>query len=85
MITDINIREFLSSAAEWLSWQEEDITYGLKTPEDAIKLYRYALENEDLPEMADTWAYKDRRRAIGYDPLINAKTKFVSAAAFKKV
>lgn len=66
----MNAREILAAAADWLSWQEEDLSFGLKSAEDGIKLYAYAQAHCDhLPEMADEWEPKDRRKALGYDPL----------------
>lgn len=65
----MNAREILVAAADWLGWQEEDMSFGLKSAEDAIKLYAYAQAHDELGEMADEWAPKDRRKALGYDPL----------------
>lgn len=65
----MNAREILKAAAEWLGDQEEDLSFGLKSAEDGIKLYAYAQAHPDLPEMADEWEPKDRRKALGYEPL----------------
>lgn len=66
----MNAREILAAAADWLGWQDEDLSFGLKSAEDAIKLYAYSQANSgSLPEMADEWEPKDRRAALGYDPL----------------
>lgn len=69
-----NAREILAACEHWLSWQDEDLSAGLRKPEDALKLYRYWLSHAELPEMADEEVEgvnvaKHRRRALGYDPL----------------
>lgn len=38
----MNAREELAAVADWLGWQEETMSDGLKSMEDAIKLWRYA-------------------------------------------
>lgn len=68
-MTNKNAREQLYDVAVWLSYQEEDMSFGLKSPEDGLKLWRYAEEHPKLDEMADTWDAKDRIDALGYDPL----------------
>ena len=82
----MNAREILVAAADWLGWQEEDLSFGLKSAEDAIKLYAYAQAHPELPEMADEWEPKDRRKALGYEPLnrrsgIDQKTKYLNRSA----
>ena len=72
-----NAREKLAAIANWLGWQHENLSYGLKTPEDAIKLYDYwDVRGDTLPEMADEFIDDDgrfmaifRKDALGYDPL----------------
>ena len=34
----MNAREILVAAADWLGWQDEDLSFGLKSAEDGIKL-----------------------------------------------
>ena len=82
----MNAREILVAAADWLGWQDEDMSFGLKSAEDAIKLYAYAQAHPDLPEMADKWEPKDRRKALGYEPMnrwdaTREKTKFLNRSA----
>lgn len=82
----MNAREILVAAADWLGWQEEDMSFGLKSAEDAIKLYAYAQAHPELPEMADEWDPKDRRKALGYEPMnrwsgIDKKTKYLNRSA----
>jgi hypothetical protein len=65
----INARETLVIVADWLGWQNEYLSDGLKSPYDAVKLWEYAQANPDLGEMADEWPSKALRSALGYDPL----------------
>ena len=71
-----NTREKMTFIVEWLGWQNESMSYGLKSVRDAEMLYDYWQAHDDLPEMAD--GYDDdngnllaprRIKAIGYDPL----------------
>lgn len=76
-MSEQNAREKLLAVANWLGWQDENLSEGLKSPQDAIKLYDYWQEHEDtLPEMADEeqddddrWVFMFRKHALGYDPL----------------
>lgn len=76
-MSELNAREKLLAIADWLGWQNEDLSFGLKSPEDAVKLYNYWQERADtLPEMADEeqddegrWMFMFRKHALGYDPL----------------
>jgi hypothetical protein len=77
----MNAREILAAAADWLGWQDEDMSFGLKSAEDAIKLYAYAQAHPELPEMADEWEPKDRRKALGYEPM-NRWSATVAATKF---
>uniref|UniRef100_A0A6H1ZKG0 Uncharacterized protein n=1 Tax=viral metagenome TaxID=1070528 RepID=A0A6H1ZKG0_9ZZZZ len=65
----MNAREQLAAVAEWLGWQEESLSFGLRNCMDALRLYDYAQAHLNLPEMADEWKPKQRIAAIGYDPL----------------
>lgn len=69
MANKLNAREQLEAASMWLGYHNEDINFGLKSPEDALKLWRYANAHPEMDEMADTWTPKQRKAAIGYDPL----------------
>lgn len=73
----MNAREKLLAVAEWLGWQDENLSAGLRCAEDGIKLHAYWQERADtLPEMADESHDDDgnevaphRVAAIGYDPM----------------
>lgn len=76
--SELNAREQLVACAEWLGWQDEDMSAGLLSPEDGLKLWRYwSARSDSLPEMADEEvdedglesAEKHRIIALGYDPL----------------
>ena len=41
MSDERNAREQLAAAAEWLGWQDEDMSAGLKSAEDGLKLWKY--------------------------------------------
>ncbi len=70
IMTELNAREKLLAIADWLGWQNENLSFGLKSPEDAVKLYNYWQERADsLPEMADDeqddegrWLFMFRRQ-----------------------
>lgn len=72
-----NAREKLKAVEYWLGDQDESLSYGLKSPEDAIKLYDYwDVRRNDLPEYADIREDDEgrfmsifRKDALGYDPL----------------
>ena len=70
-MTEPNAREYLSLVEDWLAWQDEDLSFRLRSPEDAIKLYRYSLKHSDkLPEFADDWTATQFQLAIGYNPYV---------------
>jgi hypothetical protein len=84
MNNELNAREQLSDAADWLGWQHEDLSAGLRSPEDGIKLWRYWQSMPvKLPEMADEEitedgvesAQKHRVLALGYDPIAEYHAK----------
>lgn len=64
----MNARQTLSAAADWLGWQDEDLSARLRNAFDALRLYDYAQSHPDLPEMADDWAAENFIAAIGYNP-----------------
>lgn len=65
-----NAREMLGVVEDWLGYQDEDLSFGLRNAFDALRLYDHWLAHEDtLVEMADEWEQKDRIAALGYDPL----------------
>lgn len=61
----------LKNIVFWYDVQNVALLEGLKTFNDAIRLYRYAhlKRNQHLPEMADTWPASERIKALGYDPM----------------
>lgn len=73
-ITDYgNAREQLEACEDWLGDIDETFSDGLRSPEDALKLMRYWLANEDvLPECPNEWEAADLIKAIGYDPMAEA-------------
>jgi hypothetical protein len=76
MSAKLNAREQLVAAAEWLGYQHEDLSFGLKSPEDGLKLWRYWMARPaELPEFCDqaddedqTLCMKHVKKALGYDP-----------------
>jgi len=73
-----NAREILVIVADWLGWQDETLSDGLKSPCDAIKLWEYAQAHPDLHEMADEWPNRVLRDALGYNPLQARVNEFKS-------
>lgn len=65
----MNARERLTAAKDWLGWQDENLSAGLRTAFDALRLHDYAQLHDDLPDMADDWEPEQREVALGYDPL----------------
>ncbi|QYW02188.1 hypothetical protein CPT_Sonora_087 [Stenotrophomonas phage Sonora] len=77
MSDKLNAREELEAAEQWLGWQDEDLSVGLKSAEDGLKLWRYWQANPNLPEMADDdeEGYDVpaiRKQVLGYDPMDRA-------------
>lgn len=64
----MNTREKLLAIADWIGWQEEVMSDGLRSVTDAEKLYDVAMRGE-LPEMADEWEEQQRIDVLGYDPM----------------
>lgn len=65
----MNARETLAHVADWLGWQGETLSFGLRNAFDALRLYDYAQAHPNLGEMADEWEPNDRVAALGYDPM----------------
>lgn len=73
---ELNAREQLEAITAWLGYQHEDLSFGLKSPEDAIKLFRGWASDPELPEFCDECeSAADRkkllartRKILGYDP-----------------
>lgn len=71
----LNAREKLIIVVNWLSAQDENLSYGLKSPEDAIKLWNYGVKHQELAEFCDEndgsesdWTVEHFKEAIGYCP-----------------
>src|SRR5579864_1935301 len=64
----MNARERLAAAAEWLGYNDEQLSFGLRNAFDALRLYDYAQAHPNLPEMADEWEESDLIAALGYSP-----------------
>lgn len=81
----MNARETLARAADWLGWQDEDLSASLRNAFDALRLYDYAQAHPELPEMADDWQESDFLAAIGYNPFaceyVDAETSGATEAA----
>ena len=73
-----NAREILVIVADWLGWQDETLSDGLKSPRDALKLWEYAQAHPDLHEMADQWSPKVLSYVLGYNPLQALDDEFLS-------
>ena len=66
----LNVRARLAIVADWLGWNDEDLSFGLRSVDDAVKLYEYSLKrNNTLHEMADLWHRNSLVAALGYNPL----------------
>jgi hypothetical protein len=68
---NINAREQLEAATEWLGWSNENLSFGLKNAEDGLKLWRHMIEDKgrELPEFADEWPEEVLVRILGYNPM----------------
>lgn len=82
----MNARETLVHVADWLGWQDEHLSSGMRNAFDALRLYDYWLAHQEtLPEMADEWDEKRRIAALGYDPFngddLHAEVSGAGAAA----
>jgi len=76
-IKENNPREILVLVADWLAWQTEALSDGLKCPQDAIKLWMYAITHDDtFCEMADEWDDSHLIAALGYNPLERARKEY---------
>lgn len=65
----MNAREQIENIAEWLGYQEESLSFGLRHAMDALRLYDYSMAHPELHEMADEWEDADLIAALGYNPL----------------
>lgn len=64
-----NARQQLADVAEWLGWQSEAFSFGLRSSFDALRLHDYAQAHPELPEMAEEWEAGDLEAALGYNPM----------------
>lgn len=64
----MNARERLAAAADWLGYNEEQLSFGLRSAFDALRLYDYAQAHPELNEMADEWEESHLIAALGYSP-----------------
>lgn len=80
----LDIADQLQNTADWLGSQHCNLTYGLASPEDGLKLHRHWMADDSLPEYADDWDDSDpatseqrvkaeRIAAVGYDPIERAQ------------
>jgi hypothetical protein len=69
----MNARQQIAAIAEWLGWQEESLSFGLRNSMDALRLYDYAQAHPNLPEMADEWRPQSLVAALGYNPFALAE------------
>jgi len=67
----MNNIEKIRAIVAWYDHQNASLSEGLKSIGDAIRLYKYAnhVNNQHLPEMADSWPANERIRALDYDPM----------------
>lgn len=70
-LTQFNSREQLAACAEWLGRIHEDLSFGLKSPEDGLKLWRYNF-SRDEDTFPDEWDPAERKHVLGYDPMERA-------------
>lgn len=65
----MNAYEEMKACVSWLEWHHVDFIEGIRSPADALKLWRYGAQHaEEVNEMADTWTPAQLRKAIGYNP-----------------
>lgn len=76
-----NARERLLAAAEWLAYQNEDLSFGLRSASDGLELFERWTGTPGLPEFCDEQTDDAgrklapiRKRILGYDPLAEAGT-----------
>lgn len=63
-----NVREMLDHIHRWLAYQEEDLSYGLRSISDALLLYIAHQQGEDMT-FPDRWPASKLVAVLGYDPL----------------
>lgn len=82
-----NAREHLENAAIWYGDQDENLSAGLKSAVDALRLYEAWMARSDLPEYADeevdsgelpadvASVAEHRVAVLGYDPIERAVSR----------
>lgn len=71
----VDVSESLHATACWLDNQDETLTFGLKSAQDALKLHAHWEANQALTEYADDAEADNavhRIEALGYDPIARA-------------
>jgi len=63
----MNAREQLKAAEDMLSFTHESISMGLRSPEDAIRLWR-AWQKHPEESMPDQWQHSELVAVLGYNP-----------------
>jgi len=74
---DINALELLERTVAWLNEQHGDLSWGLRSAEDAVKLFIYSWDHPELGEYADDWKSKDLCKALGYNPIVEYQKQFM--------
>ena len=65
---EMNAREGFEMMARWLGQQDEALSAGLRSMEDALRLYLSQAEWPE-PRMPDRWEARRRVELLGYDPM----------------
>ena len=65
---EMNAREGFEMMARWLGQQDEALSAGLRSMEDALRLYLSQSE-WPVPCMPDRWEARRRVELLGYDPM----------------
>lgn len=64
----MNAREQMQAAQDMLSFSDETLSFGLRSPEDAVRLWRaWSKHPEDA--YPDTWESSEFIAVLGYDPM----------------
>ena len=59
----------IEEALHWLRDCGPNFMFGVKSPEDAMRLYRYMMQHGDVSAFADEWPASTVVGILGYDPL----------------
>lgn len=77
---ELNAREELAAAADWLGWSHEDLSCGLKSAEDGLKLWRHGRTRE-TDEYPDEWPSSELVGVLGYDPIARERDRALAELA----